>query len=95
MSRVTGKPYFLYVLWSPSAHRFYIGISEDPEQRLIRHNRGLSFWTARYRPWLLVLTERFDDYRSARKRELQLKRQKSGQNFYRMTGLDPQQFARV
>jgi putative endonuclease len=95
MSRVSGKPYFLYVLWSPSARRFYIGISEDPEQRLIRRNSGLSFWTARHCPWSLALTERFDDYRSARKREIQLKRQKSGQNFYKLTGLDPQRFPRV
>ncbi len=31
----------------------------------------------------------------ARQREIQLKRQKSGQNFYRLTGLDPRRFPRV
>jgi len=33
MSRVSDKPYFVYVLWSKSASRFYIGISESPEIR--------------------------------------------------------------
>jgi hypothetical protein len=26
MSRVSGKPYYVYVLWSPCARRFYIGL---------------------------------------------------------------------
>jgi putative endonuclease len=87
MSRVSGKPYFVYVLWSPAARRFYTGISEDPEQRLQRHNDGQSFWTARYRPWTLVWTERHADYRQARQRENELKRQKGGDGFFRLTGL--------
>lgn len=29
MSRVSGKPYFVYVLWSPSGQVFYVEISED------------------------------------------------------------------
>ena len=45
MSRVSGKPYFVYVLWSLSGHRFYIGISEDPRVRLLQHNSGVSTWT--------------------------------------------------
>jgi len=38
MSRVEGKPYFVYILWSACASRFYIGISEDPVHRLEQHN---------------------------------------------------------
>jgi predicted GIY-YIG superfamily endonuclease len=89
MSRVSGKPYFVYVLWSPSGHRFYTGISEDPQHRTDQHNQGISNWTARYRPWRLVYLEGFDDYTDARKRELQLKAQKPGQGFFRLAGLDP------
>ncbi|MBI3483955.1 MAG: GIY-YIG nuclease family protein, partial [Acidobacteria bacterium] len=37
----------MYVLWSASAFRFYIGISENPQQRLSQHNVGQSFWTSR------------------------------------------------
>jgi len=92
MSRVSDKPYFVYVLWSPSASRFYIGISEDPKIRLIQHNAGISKWTARHAPWELVRVEAYLDYSSARKRELLLKRQKGGIGFYGLTGLDSSRF---
>ena len=93
MSRVSGKPYFVYVLWSPSGRRFYIGISEDPENRLEQHNstegRG---WSARHRPWTLVYTEKCSDYTTAKKRENELKKQKGGNGFFEKTGLDPALF---
>jgi putative endonuclease len=92
MSRVTGKPYFVYVLWSDQGRRFYIGISEDPQNRLLQHNQALTGWSARFRPWRLVLTEHFDNYRDARKREIELKSQKSGRGFFLRTGLDPARF---
>jgi putative endonuclease len=94
VSRVSDKPFFTYILWSPSGQRFYIGISEDPSHRLDQHNQGISRWTARYRPWQLVLVERFPCYTDARKRELLLKAQKSGQGFFQLTGLDPTMFVR-
>jgi putative endonuclease len=78
MSRVTCKPYFVYVLWSASGHKYYIGISENPTSRLFQHNSGISKWTARHLPWELVHVERHEDYSDARRRELLLKRQKGG-----------------
>jgi len=92
MSRVTSKAYFLCVLWSPSGRLFYIGISENPQKRLEQHNEGISRWTARHRPWLLVHEERFENYRQARVREVELKKQKGGQNFFKMTGIAAQRF---
>lgn len=92
MSRVSAKPYFLYILWSPSARRFYIGISENPQQRLRQHNEGEAGWTARYRPWILLHEERYENYRAARKREIELKQRKGGQGFYQLLGLDPERF---
>ena len=94
MSRVSGKPFFLYVLWSVTACRFYIGISENPAARLLQHNAGLSRWSAKYGPWELVLVEPYANYADARKRELTLKRQKGGVGFFALTGLDPLQFRR-
>ncbi len=85
MSRVSGKPYFAYVLWSPSGKRFYIGISEESQKRLQQHNDGRGGWTARYRPWRLVHLEQYEDYRSAKQRELLLKKQKGGRGFFRLT----------
>jgi predicted GIY-YIG superfamily endonuclease len=94
MSRVSGKPYFVYILWSEGGRRFYIGISEDISHRLSTHNEGRSRWTARYVPWTLVYQEAHSDYWSARLRENELKRQKGGDGFYRLTGLNRSQFHR-
>ena len=66
MSRVSGKPYSVYVLWSQRAGRFYIGISEDPQKRLGQHNHSGRGWTARYAPWSLVYQEICQDYTAAR-----------------------------
>ena len=93
MSRVEGKPYFVYVLWSASVRRFYIGISDDPKLRLAQHNGDEPLgWTHRYRPWSLAYTERHPSYADARRRELQLKRQKGGAGFFALTGLRPEDF---
>ena len=92
MSRVSNKPYCVYILWSATARKFYIGISDNPTRRLEQHNQGVSRWTVRHRPWEVVYTEWHTSYRAARKRELQLKAQKSGQGFYALTGLDADRF---
>ena len=92
MSRVSGKPYFVYILWSVSGHCFYIGISEDPAVRLLQHNAGGSKWTARHIPWELVKVEPYADYSEARKRELKLKKQKGGFGFFAMTRLEVSRF---
>ena len=95
MSRVSGKPYFVYVLWSASGSCFYIGISENPPVREGQHSAGtFKSWTKRYRPWTLVLSEQHPDYRSARKREIELKAQKGGKGFFEKTALDPAVFGR-
>jgi len=94
VSRISNKRYFLYVLWSASARRFYVGISEAPLKRLDQHNSGRASWTKRYRPWILVLTEEYANYREARERELDLKAQKGGEGFFAKTRLDRSKFDR-
>jgi predicted GIY-YIG superfamily endonuclease len=71
MSRVSDKPFFLHVIRSDSARRFYTGISENPVHRLEQHNSGVSKWTAKFGPWGLVHAKKFTDNNGARKRELQ------------------------
>jgi putative endonuclease len=92
MSRVSDKPYFLYVLWSVSARRFYIGITDDVKHRLGQHNAGKSKWTAKFGPWKLVYSEPHTNYSAARRRELLLKRQKGGAGFFRLTRLEMREF---
>jgi putative endonuclease len=86
MSRVSNKTFFVYVIWSDSSLRFYIGISEIPTHRLEQHNAGISKWTAKFGQWSLVHAERFGDYGGARKREIELKKQKGGEGFYKLIG---------
>ena len=93
MSRVSGKAYYVYVLWSPRAQCFYIGLSENPQRRLAQHNQGGRGWTARHAPWQLVYSERCENYALAKRRESQLKAQKHGTGFWTATGLDPSQFS--
>jgi len=95
MSRVSDKPYFVYILWTEAGRRFYIGISEDPLHRLEQHNsEDGTGWTKKHRPWILVLTEEYPAYSSARRRELELKAQKGGAGFFAKLGLDPTGFGR-
>jgi len=69
--------YFAYVLRNGASRR-YIGVSEDPQVRLLQHNAGVSKWTAQHGPWSLVWTSRPLTLGDARRLENTLKRQKGG-----------------
>ncbi|MDO8594835.1 MAG: GIY-YIG nuclease family protein [bacterium] len=68
------EPYFLYILRSELYPRHYVGISDDPEKRLQRHNKGDVRSTKAYRPWKIICTEKFKNRSEATKRESFLKR---------------------
>ena len=83
------QPYWVYVLWSPAGQKFYIGLTDDLERRLAQHNSGESKWTRRFAgSWQLAWTREFPSLRQARKFENLLKRQKGGDGFRKITGLD-------
>ena len=88
------QPYWVYVLYSDDAHRFYVGSSDDPDRRLESHNAGMSRWTARHMPWRIVYRQRFPDITRARRFENRLKRQRGGGGFFALTGLSPGEFGR-
>jgi len=65
--------FFVYVLYSPSANKFYVGYTSNLESRLLTHNQlGTKDWTKRYRPWELVYIESYQTKSSALKREKEL-----------------------
>jgi len=68
--------YFVYIIQSARDSSYYIGSTQDLEERLSRHNQGRSKYTKNKRPWKLVYSEKFSDRSSAVKRENQIKRQK-------------------
>lgn len=51
--------YTVYVLHSASYNKIYIGFTSDFENRLLSHNHlSKKGWTARYRPWTVIFTEK-------------------------------------
>jgi putative endonuclease len=69
--------YQVYVL-NNSAGRKYIGLSQDPQTRLLQHNSGISHWTKGKGPWTIVWLSNPMNLSEARKFENKLKRQKGG-----------------
>jgi len=52
--------FYVYILQSESSPgHYYIGFTEDLEQRLQEHNDGKLPNTARYRPWLIKSAHAF------------------------------------
>ncbi len=66
--------YYLYILYSEKYKKHYIGISDNPDRRLAEHNQGIVRSTKAFIPYGLVYLEEFPEKKSARIRELFLKR---------------------
>ena len=64
---------FVYVIQSTLDGSHYVGMSADPERRLLDHNRGKVTSTKCKIPWFIVYTEESRDRIEARKREKYLK----------------------
>lgn len=72
---------YVYIIKSNKDNGYYIGITKDIRKRLDKHNKGQVNSTKNRKPFILVLTEEFDDYKSARTREIELKSYKGGNKF--------------
>ncbi len=81
--------YQVYVLQNAEG-KFYIGLSENPAQRLIQHNSGVSRWTRGRGPWRIVWESESMTLSDARKLENKLKRQKGGGGLYQLIGAERQ-----
>ena len=65
--------FFVYALQSLKDKEMYIGISANPDMRLIAHNKGMTPSTKSRRPFVLIYTEACRDRFQARLREKKLK----------------------
>ena len=65
--------FFIYVIRSEIDGRFYVGMTENVEKRLIQHNKGMTFSTKGFRPWRLFFVEEYNTRPEARIREKYLK----------------------
>ena len=69
--------HFLYILYSASKDRYYIGQTDNIESRQNYHNSGFVLSTKHGCPWKLVLIKPFPDRPTAMKEESRLKRAKN------------------
>src|SRR3954447_6882658 len=64
-----GLMFYVYVLRSNKTGRRYVGSSEDPEARLLRHNAGHSKATRHGIPWILLYRQSFATRSGAAQKE--------------------------
>jgi len=64
---------FVYILKSEKDKSFYVGSTNNIEQRFNSHNRGESLSTKLKRPWILTRVEEYNNNSLALKREKFLK----------------------
>jgi putative endonuclease len=69
--------HYVYVLYSDSLDKYYLGSTADVERRTAQHNSLAHGFTKTGRPWRLVHVENFATKPEALKREKYLKRMKS------------------
>jgi putative endonuclease len=69
--------FYLYIIYSVSLDQFYIGQSQNLEDRLFRHNNSGSKSTKKAKDWVLKYTESFLTRMEAVQRETQIKKMKS------------------
>ncbi|MEW6506856.1 MAG: GIY-YIG nuclease family protein [Bacteroidota bacterium] len=65
--------FYVYVLYSKSLSKRYVGSSSNINKRLSEHNSGKSKFTKGGIPGRLIYSEQFDTNSEARKREIFLK----------------------
>ena len=64
----------VYVLYSPQHLKIYVGFTSDLENRMDSHNiYSKKGYTAKFRAWEILFTEKYDSNRDATTREKQLK----------------------
>ena len=66
--------YYIYVLYSKTYLKFYIGSTSNLEGRLQAHNHPANKgWTKSFQPWVIIYNETFNTKSQAMAREKQLK----------------------
>ena len=69
--------FIVYILFSSKVDQYYVGHTQNMEDRLSRHNSGRSLSTKKGKPWNLVYTEIFETRSEAMLREKAIKKMKS------------------
>jgi len=71
------EEWFVYIIYSEKINKYYVGVTDDLDWRLERHNMGWGKYTKRGIPWRLVYYETYETKSDALKREKEIKQKKS------------------
>ncbi len=64
----------VYVLYPEKYNKIYVGTTSNLEERFKSHNElGTKGWTIKFRPWMILYTEEYEEKSLALLREKQLK----------------------
>ena len=66
--------YFVYILYSGSLNKFYVGSTEDVEKRVKQHNNGKGKFTSKGIPGIVVTSFKCEDRSEAVRLELKIKK---------------------
>jgi putative endonuclease len=69
--------YIVYIIYSKTPERYYVGYTNDLDRRLTEHNRKKGKYTDTGIPWILVHYEVFQQKKLAMQREKFIKSKKS------------------
>jgi putative endonuclease len=69
--------YYIYILYSSTLDKYYVGHTDDINRRLNEHNTSQTRYTQTGKPWILIYTETFETRAMAMKREREIKGKKS------------------
>jgi putative endonuclease len=64
----------VYILYSSSLEKYYVGNTEDIERRVAEHNSGKGNFTSKGMPWILVASIQCEDRNNAVQLELKIKK---------------------
>ncbi|WP_299011685.1 GIY-YIG nuclease family protein [uncultured Tenacibaculum sp.] len=69
--------YFVYILYSKTLDKYYIGSTNDVVNRLKKHLSNHKGYTSKAKDWIVVYQEECDSKEVAVKREFSIKKWKS------------------
>ncbi len=69
--------YYVYILYSGSLDRYYVGYAEDIELRMTWHMSNHKGYTSKAKDWEIVYSEKYQTKGEAMSREREIKRKKS------------------
>ena len=81
--------WYVYILYSSTINKYYIGFTSNLEQRLIQHNSKHKGFTSAAKDWEILYSEEYNEEQTARAREKQIKKWKSRQKIVELINSAP------